>query len=64
MSNRDAGKGDTYRPVDYDKWDINYRRSLVNKTYTRCTTCAGTGRIDGDKFRACRMCGGIGKVEQ
>lgn len=28
---RDAGKGDTYRPVNQKKWDANYERMFPSK---------------------------------
>lgn len=46
-----AGKGDTYRPVDRDKYERNYLRIFG----VRCPHCEGAG---------CEKCNHIGFVER
>jgi hypothetical protein len=61
--NGEAGKGDTYRPVNKAKYDSNYLKTFGQ----RCPECNGSGfDCDGDpcSMSRCILCEGIGFIER
>ena len=65
MSKGQAGKGDSYRPVDKKKFDEGYERAFGKK----CMTCQGRGYHWDDNGRgkmaktACLVCNGTGRLK-
>jgi len=57
-----CGKGDTYRPVDAKKYDIN----MLLLFGVGCPCCGGEGVIEGAPALddMCRLCLGAGIVEK
>lgn len=53
------GKGDTYRPVNQDKYDKNWLRLYGVK----CPKCKGEGVVGGITGHWCLTCNGHGLVE-
>ena len=69
MTNRQAGKGDQFRPVNKKRFDRNY-------TYifgVDCKNCNGTGKVrviqEGKQWHEhptedCPFCDGLGRVDK
>ena len=64
--NGEAGKGDTYRPIDQEKYARNYLRIFGVK----CPHCDGAGMFkDANGMKSeqaetkCLFCNGVGYVE-
>jgi len=56
-----AGKGDSYRPVDRKKYDANWLR-IFGKV---CWNCKGKGEFvinEGQVHTQCKRCKGTGKM--
>jgi DnaJ-class molecular chaperone len=59
MTTHDAGKGDTYRPVDRRKYYRGYLRLFGEE----CSVCLGSGELDNG-LGTCPRCEGLGYVEK
>lgn len=66
MTDGNAGKGDTYRPVDYDKYTAGWLRVFG----ITCPVCKGQKRIwinlmtSDELYITCPKCMGIGMIER
>jgi hypothetical protein len=62
--NNESGKGDTFRPVNKEKYDKNYLRVFGKK----CPFCDENGKTGYDpitkKYVVCQFCMGLGYVEK
>jgi hypothetical protein len=60
MVDGEAGKGDTYRPVDQARWDAAWEHiRKAQKSLRRCWVCGyPAGATPGDhRFKKCPSCG-------
>lgn len=57
------GKGDTYRPVNKERYDKNYLRAY-GKICSQCKGKGGWTINNGQLKTVCKLCNGIGYIER